>query len=223
MADAAAADKNPRKSANEVLEALRTKIVYGGLAPDTRINIDAIARELEVSATPVRDALQRLEPENLVVYAPGRGYATAPLLDMAGLRALYDFRLLVEPWAARTVAGDALSNPAPSLFVEVDRLAELASREPVATLELVRHDQRFHDLVVAATGNTFATDAYRHTNCHMHVYRLYGDRVSPNATLAEHREIADAMAAKDGARASEAMITHITNSFRRYVASTTPH
>ena len=63
--------------------------------------------------------LQRLEGDNLVVYSPGRGYSTTPLLDLAELRSLFEFRLLVEPWAARAAAVDRLANPAAALEKEL--------------------------------------------------------------------------------------------------------
>ena len=98
---------------------MRAAILEGEIAPGTRINIDAVARSLGVSQTPVREVLQRLEGDNLVVYSPGRGYSTTPLLGLAELRSLFEFRLLVEPWAARSAAVDRLANPAAALGKEL--------------------------------------------------------------------------------------------------------
>ena len=63
----------------DVYASMRASILEGEIAPGTRINIDAVARSLGVSQTPVREVLQRLEGDNLVVYNPGRGYSTTPL------------------------------------------------------------------------------------------------------------------------------------------------
>lgn len=63
-------------AASEVYSALRQSILDGDDAPGTRINIDAVSRRLGVSQTPVREALQRLEGDNLLVYYPRRGYST---------------------------------------------------------------------------------------------------------------------------------------------------
>jgi DNA-binding GntR family transcriptional regulator len=98
---------------------MRASILEGEIAPGTRINIDAVSRSLGVSQTPVREVLQRLEGDNLVVYNPGRGYSTTPLLDLAELRSLFEFRLLVEPWAARPAAVDRLANPSAALEKEI--------------------------------------------------------------------------------------------------------
>ncbi|MFC4562435.1 GntR family transcriptional regulator [Nocardiopsis mangrovi] len=205
--------------ASDVLAELREQVMYGGITPGSRINIDAVARDLGVSATPVRDALNRLEADRLVVYTQGRGYTSAPLLDLAGLRALYEYRLLIEPWAARRVATDILVNPAGDLRRELAQAGELLSGERTAKLDIVMHDVRFHETLIRATGNPFVVDAYTQTHCHVHTYRLYGDRVSPRATLAEHTAVVDAVAAQDGDGAAEAMTAHITNSFRRFAST----
>ncbi|MGW7657534.1 GntR family transcriptional regulator [Streptomyces asiaticus] len=134
----------------EVLTALREQVMYGGIAPDSRINSDAVARDLGVSTTPVREAPQRLEGDNLVVYTPGRGYSNAPLLDLAGPRSLYEYRLLVEPWAARYVATDVLLNPADELRREFAESADRFRHRRAGRGRRRRGDDRAHHELVQA-------------------------------------------------------------------------
>ncbi|WP_425471201.1 GntR family transcriptional regulator [Xylanimonas allomyrinae] len=152
--------------------ALRMPIVDGRIAPGTRINIDALARDLGVSQTPVRESLQRLEADGLLVYTPGRGYRTTPTIDLAELRAIFEFRLLVEPWAARAVAGDRLVNPASPLETEISAFVSAIEAGGSERQEMLTHDTRFHDLILAATGNEVVRHAYAQTHCHLHVFRL---------------------------------------------------
>ncbi len=56
---------------SDVYSTMRASILKGEIEPGTRINIDAVARSMGVSQTPVREVLQRLEGDNLVVYSPG--------------------------------------------------------------------------------------------------------------------------------------------------------
>ena len=77
-------DASKSKAAvSDVYASMRASILKGEIAPGARINIDAVSRSLGVSQTPVREVLQRLEGDNLVVYSPGRGYSTTPLLDLS--------------------------------------------------------------------------------------------------------------------------------------------
>src|SRR5690625_5350754 len=94
----------PRRRASEgVYDRLRELVLENRLPPDERISIDAVARELGVSQTPVREAIRQLEGDRLVVRVPGKGYQTTPLLDRNGLRDLFEFRLLVERSEERRV------------------------------------------------------------------------------------------------------------------------
>jgi DNA-binding GntR family transcriptional regulator len=205
-----------KAAAGEVYARLRASIVEGEIAPGTRINIDALARQLGVSQTPVREALQRLEGDNLLVYAPGRGYSTTPLLELPELRSLFEFRLLVEPWAARAAAVDRLANPGAILDRELGAFEERVGRGGDLRQDLVAHDTRFHDVILAATGNPVVHHAYAQTHCHLHTFRLYPADVDGAATVAEHRKVWDAIRRCEAAEAEKAMTEHIRNSFSRF-------
>jgi DNA-binding GntR family transcriptional regulator len=203
-------------AASEVYSALRQSILDGDIAPGTRINIDAVSRRLGVSQTPVREALQHLEGDNLLVYYPGRGYSTTPLLSLAELRFLFEFRLLVEPWAARSAAVDRLSNPSAALRGELEVLERQVDDTVNGRRDLLAHDARFHDLILASAGNPVVQQAYVQTHCHLHLFRLYPSDLDGQITLIEHRGIRDAIAAADPAAAEEAMSAHLRSSFHRF-------
>ncbi|MFI0779574.1 GntR family transcriptional regulator [Streptomyces sp. NPDC021212] len=214
-----------KPSTTEVYARLRSLIIGGEIPPDTKINIVALARDLGVSQTPVREALQRLEGDNLITYQPGRGYSTTPLLDLPGLRALFEFRLLVEPWAARAAAVDRLTNPGGTLGRQLDAFEGLlAGREKQAPdpdvrdvrQELVAHDAAFHAAVITASGNSVVEQAYEQTHCHLHTFRLYPEEIDTANTVVEHRRISAAISGCEPGAAEEAMADHIRSSFERF-------
>ncbi|AHK35971.1 putative HTH-type transcriptional regulator ydhC (plasmid) [Rhodococcus opacus PD630] len=195
---------------------LRDSIVASEIPPGTRMNIDAIARDLGVSQTPVREALQRLEGDNLVVYSPGRGYGTTPLLQLPELRSLFEFRLLVEPWAARSAAVDRLANPADTLDRELETFERRVDDRGDLRQDLVAHDTRFHDTILGAAGNRVVQQAFVQTHCHLHIFRLYPADVDGTVTIAEHRRVWEAIRRCEPEAAEEAMADHIRNSFSRF-------
>ncbi|ELT45725.1 GntR family transcriptional regulator [Arthrobacter nitrophenolicus] len=205
-----------KAAVSDVYSAMRASILEGDLAPGARINIDAVARSLGVSQTPVREVLQRLEGDNLVVYNPGRGYSTTPLLDLPELRSLFEFRLLVEPWAARAAAVDRLANPAPALKKELEAFRDVMESSGDLRQDLVAHDTRFHDTILAASGNPVVRHAFAQTHCHLHTFRLYPADVDGAITVAEHTAVREAIEACDPEQAEAAMTTHIRNSFDRF-------
>ena len=199
----------------KVYAALRMPILDGEIAPGTRINIDAVARRLGVSQTPVREALQRLEGDDLLVYTPGKGYRTTEMLDLAGLRSVFEFRLLIEPWAARSAAADRLTNPAEKLDEELRAFEQAASEKKDVRQQLLLHDTRFHDLVLAATENEVVRQAYSQVHCHLHVFRLYQVDEDGLITIEEHRRVWEAIRACDADAAEHEMVNHIKNSYAR--------
>jgi DNA-binding GntR family transcriptional regulator len=205
-----------KPAVGDVYASVRASILKGDIAPGTRINIDAVSRSLGVSQTPVREVLQRLEGDNLVVYGPGRGYSTTPLLDLPALRALFEFRLLVEPWAARSVAVDRLANPAAALEKELSAFRATMGAGSELRQDLVSHDTRFHDTILAAAGNPVVRHAFAQTHCHLHTFRLYPADIDGAITVAEHTAVRDAISACLPDQAEQAMADHIRNSFDRF-------
>ena len=98
--------KTPRRSvlSDEIHEMIRAMIFSHEIAPGQRVNIDALAVRLEVSQTPIREALARLESEGLIAKEPLKGFSATPLLSLKEFDDLFQFRLLVEPWAAEQAA-----------------------------------------------------------------------------------------------------------------------
>ncbi|MFC7404209.1 GntR family transcriptional regulator [Georgenia alba] len=205
-----------RRTSEEVYDHLRLHIVENRIPPGERLNIDALARQLGVSQTPVREAVRRLEGDKLLVNESGRGYRTTPLLDLAGLRNLFEFRLLVDVWAARSVAVNRLANPAPAMRAEIDRFEDLLPTTSDIPRELVGHDTRFHGLILDALGNDVVRDAYEQTHAHLHTFRLYAADTDGSVTLTEHRGIFQAVEACDPDAAEAAMRVHLTAAYARF-------
>lgn len=206
----------PYSLSSHVYALLRASIIVGEIPPQTHINIDATARELGASQTPVREALQRLEGDGLVTSVPHRGYETTAMLTANELRNLFEFRLLIEPWAARRAAADPLTNPAAALASELQEFERTCSTGEDLTPALLQHDVRFHQLILRATTNTVVSDAYDQTHCHLHLFRLYRPGIDASVTLEEHRLIWQALDKSDTAAAARAMHDHVASSYRRY-------
>src|SRR3569623_3385308 len=94
----------PSGLAEEAYRRIRADIMSLKLPPDTRVSVDSLARELGVSQTPIREALSMLEANGLVSKRHFAGYQPTPRMDRAQLDELFEYRLLIEPHAARKAA-----------------------------------------------------------------------------------------------------------------------
>ncbi|MHB1065054.1 MAG: GntR family transcriptional regulator [Georgenia sp.] len=205
-----------RRTTEDVYDALRARILANEIAPGERVNIDALARDLNVSQTPVREAVRQLEGDNLIVKVAGKGYRTTALLDLKRLRDLFEFRLLVDVWAVQSIATNRLGNPARVMGEEIVRFEHAIAGETDIRRELVAHDTRFHGYVLAALGNEVVREAYEQTHGHLHTFRLYAADIDGSITIAEHRKIWAAIDASDPAAAAAAMREHLIGAFYRF-------
>lgn len=201
--------------ADEVYSRLRTLIMESSILPDTRINIEDVARQLDVSPTPVRESLARLESDGLVDKLPLKGYRTTELLDRDAIRELYELRLLLEPNAAAQASAGMTSARADRLRAEVQSgssQVQAHAGNDTSYQELSHHDVRLHDLVLELAGNETIRRAYARTHCHLHIFRLSYSGTFGTHTIDEHAAVVDAITSGDAAAAESAMSRHIVAS-----------
>ncbi|GHJ49399.1 GntR family transcriptional regulator [Catellatospora sp. TT07R-123] len=208
---------------DDVYESLKTLIMEHAIAPGDRVSIDGLARTLEVSPTPVREALARLESDGLVRKRAMSGYTTTPLLTRAEFEELFEMRLLLEPAAAARAAGHATADDRALLQTEAAAQPAVESgdgyRRHAAFTAL---DARFHDLVAEVSGSALLRDAIIRLHSHLHLHRLYfPSTTQAGDTAAEHGRIATAVARGDADAAADAMHSHLTAARTRHLPAFT--
>lgn len=184
-------------------EALRERIVTLRLPPASSIDEAALQRDLGFGRTPIREALQRLSHENLVVILPRRGMLVADL-NLADLHKIFELRLELEPLAASLAARRAR----PEQIAAIEALFELPTAD---AHQLIDVDHRAHQLIAAAAQNEFLAESLE--RLYSHVLRLWFmslDRVPRLAeAVAEHREIATAIRRRKQGLAARLMRAHV--------------
>jgi DNA-binding GntR family transcriptional regulator len=188
-------------------------ILRNEIPPATRVNINAVAVSLGVSATPVREALARLESDGLVTQLHLKGYRTTDLLSRREIRDLWQFRMLVEPYSAGNAATLATPEQVGGLQREIESFASAPTGSDFDSYEqFSAHDARLHALILEASGNEVITRAFERTHCHLHAFRLAYTGSAGQATVDEHLAIVGQIVAGDSRRAAEAMMDHLTHS-----------
>jgi DNA-binding GntR family transcriptional regulator len=196
---------------DEVYESLKALIMDHAIEPGHRVTIDAVSRQLDVSPTPVREALARLESDGLVVKRPMAGYTTTPLLTPAEYEHLFEVRLLLECAAAGRAARIWDSRqampfppmPAPTYDPGYAGHASFTSA-----------DAAFHDAVAAASGNPLLRDAITRLHSHLHIHRI--SFPGAGSTQAEHDAIVAAIAVRDETAAADSMRRHLEAARERH-------
>lgn len=189
---------------DEVYESVKALIMDHAIAPGHRVTIDAVSRQLDVSPTPVREALARLESDGLVVKRPMAGYTTTPLLTPAEYDHLFEVRLLLECAAASRAA--RFWNPA-SAVAFPPMPAPTGDPGYAGHAAFTSADAAFHDAVAAASGNPTLRDAISRLHAHLHIHRISFPGAA--STQAEHDAVVAAVHRRDEPGAADAMRRHL--------------
>ncbi|MEV1291886.1 GntR family transcriptional regulator [Pseudonocardia sp. NPDC049635] len=198
---------------DRTLETLRDLILRGELVAGSRLGEAELAARLDVSRTPVREALGRLAAEGLIELVPHRG-ARVRTWTAAELAGLFDVRQATEPRLA-ALAADRITPE------ETDELARLSNRMlrsgppgPGQDLEeLAALNRRFHGLIVAAADSPALAAALAGAVRPPVVLRNFHryDDDSLHRSLAHHEELVAALRVRDGDWAAAVMVAHLRN------------
>lgn len=203
--------------AGRAYEAIRQRLILLGIRPGDPINDVALAAELGVGRTPVREALKRLETDHLVVSYPRRG-TFATVVDVTELGAISDLRKLLEPHAARRAA----ENASPAMRAELRARAAEIRRLDLADDDrdgFLTEDMAVHRLIYAAAGNPHLQDVLiRYDNLATRIWCLVIDRLPDLAEhIRGHADLLEAIAdgeADLAARLTSEHVTHFEDAIR---------
>ncbi|WP_026298941.1 GntR family transcriptional regulator [Deinococcus aquatilis] len=191
-----------------VRERLRGAILSGELAPGSRLSVPELARQLEVSRSPVREAVLLLVGEGLAVEHSRRGVEVVNL-TLTDLLELYELRANLDSLAARLAAARMSSTDLAALRGVLDAQGAAAIGDWRGFREL---DARFHQIIVQTSGNGRLA---RHAELLAREMRLAGPlHINESWHLKqsheEHREIERALRQRDAPAAELAMHAHLT-------------
>ena len=135
--------KRPGTAVDETLEKIRERIISGVYSPGMRISQQELAAELEVSRTPLREALQRLTHEGLVISKANRGMEVAPasIVDVEGS---YYLRLLVEPATIAAIAPQVTEED----IAVMERALSRMEQPAVSTRDFQEAHSEYHNVLL---------------------------------------------------------------------------
>lgn len=201
---------------------IKQRIIDGALSPGFPINENEFARDLNVSKTPLREALSQLEKEGLIEKIPGRGSAVRHI-TFQDIRDIFEVREIIECGAAKKAALRHDEKGFRSKRAEIEAFAEQWKKDK-------GHDwgpvEDIHLFIIQSTGNRKLIDIY--TSLLDHIKRIrkhFGGRFSQrrfDKLLVEHLEILDAIIQGNVERADLAVQAHLRSAGAYLLGLTTP-
>jgi len=198
----------PRSKANLAYELLEEKIVTMELAPGGLLSESKLVEQLGLGRTPVREALQRLEAENLVEIMPRRGIRTTPIDVTQQLRLLEARRALEELQVQLTTRRASQEQKASFEKISKQMLGVAESRD---YRQFIRLDKEFNELMAESTDNEFVSNMLRQlhglSRRFWHKHHSKTDDLAHVARL--HADVGQAIVAGDEAGAVLACQAHM--------------
>lgn len=192
---------------------LRRVIVEGRLEPGVALNEPAITRHLNISRTPVREALLRLQRDGLIELRPQSGTFVAPI-DITRVEEGMIVREALETRAVAIAAEQISDRVLADLEMETDLMADAARRgDGTAFIEA---DDRFHRLLVDTSGYSHIAVIIDQVNAQLDRIRYLSVDVPerPEKSVREHRGIIKRLKQGDTTGSADALQEHLTNSWQ---------
>jgi DNA-binding GntR family transcriptional regulator len=195
---------------------LKHKIVTLDLEPLAIIDDLALANELGIGRTPIREALHQLAAEGLIIIAPRRGMFVADI-SITDLSKIFQVRMEMEGFCARLAAARISAAQIAQMEATIDALGTISGSDG---RELMDIDERFHWLLYEAADNEFLAEMLN--RLHAHSCRLWhlvlDDLGDVRSAIEQHGQILEALKARDAARAETLVRDHISDFQRRISA-----
>lgn len=201
----------PRAALHEqVAQRLRQMLVEGRIAPGAKLNERELSELLNVSRTPLREAIKMLAAEGLVELLPNRG-AIAVSLTEADVMNTFE-----------VMAGlESLSGELAAQRITPQELAEIQAMQFEMMAAYTRRDlstyytlnSRIHAAINAAAKNPVLGTVYQQVNARLQALRFRSNQDGEKwrQAVKEHEKMIEALAARDGAAMREVLLTHLHN------------
>lgn len=193
-----------------VFEILKAAMSEGLLQPGERLREDDLANRLNVSRTPIREALNRLVERKLVEPAGGRGLIIRRLSYSEAVE-LYAMREIIEGAATRLAA----QNATPAEVELLKTLNASFAEKGLSAREYAKRNKRFHDAIADAARNRYLYDPLQFIQESLILLGSTTFTVAnrQHNAVEEHQKMIDAIVKKDPERAEEAARLHIRAAF----------
>ena len=199
--------EQPRNTgAHLVYGELKRRILSLELKPGERLYEPAMASELQVSRTPLREAIRRLISESLLEQQ-ATGGVVVPALDEKVISELYDVRAALESLMAR----EACANATPA---DLEELRGILARNAAMVEfpdEAMKYGVALHSAIARIAGNSWAQRFHQQIASQVERYRYFTNKASErrDEALENHRLLVEAIASKDAERAAKVAFDHV--------------
>ncbi|MCK5539954.1 MAG: GntR family transcriptional regulator [Deltaproteobacteria bacterium] len=196
----------------QIADMLRDMIMTGELRHGDKVNENKLCSSLEVSKTPLREALRVLSSEGLIELVPNRGaFVTQP--EFTEIKEMFDVMILLEGFCART----ACEKMSPKDFVRLEKLHDRLEQKVEHSDQegYIQINNQYHSLVQELAGNRSLNQIIEGLRKRILLYRFQSLNAQGRMaeSIQEHRELLEVFRQRDHQKAEVLMQTHLKKQF----------
>lgn len=205
----------PPSLKDKAFQAIKQHILAHKLKPGGIYSEQAIARELQISKTPIHQALADLQSRGFLTILPRRGFQVHAITEKV-VRVLFEFRHVLEPAIIRLVADKLDQQSIKELESWNDRAAKTQD-----WFQFLKYDRALHLHLASLTDNQFIIDALENIKdlCDWVGAEVVGLENRPEEAIREHAEVIEKLKTGDADGAAHAMAEHLRVTEARFVAN----
>lgn len=204
----------------QTYQALRTSILCGDLLPGERLIETQLAEQLQVSRTPIREAIRQLQRDSLVSTDAGGGLRVITISIVDAIQ-LYDCRIALEKLSVQEACQNASAAQLESLENLVTQAEQFVDQSAVDlnSFQMLEIDYKFHQLIAESSGNRWLATFLDQVFDKMALLRVQTTRHNPRVLeiRSEHRQIFEAIAQRNTEAAVQAIQDHLVASKARVI------
>jgi DNA-binding GntR family transcriptional regulator len=204
----------------QMYEALKGLILDNTYTPRSVLAIDRLAEEFGVSATPVREALVRLEADGLVELIPNKGAQVTDIRE-EDVHNIWEMRMLLEPYASRESSVAADPSDVDRLEADIKKLSSMPNDDELYEST----DLRLHEMMYMNVGNDLLKDSIRKIHQMSMRIRFFAEH-SPemhekvvHEVINEHLGILEAVKTRNPDRIGPLLRKHLANGEKRTLSA----
>lgn len=199
----------------KVYNYLLEKILNGKYSPGAALPINELSEELDISNTPIREALRELYSFGILEKAPYKSY-TVKKFSINEIQDIYEARVALESYACKLVIQKDSENIKDKLNNLHQQGRKFFQQEDFKKFH--EYNNKFHMLIIDHSNNSFIENMYKriHKLIHLFSSQVFTITDRPKETLEEHTKIIKNISENNADKCSQLMEKHIYNSFNKY-------
>jgi DNA-binding GntR family transcriptional regulator len=204
---------------------IRTDIIFGRLPPKQRLKLDGMRERYGTSISTLRELLNRLSSEGLILAEGQRGFEVSPvsrndLKEVAALRQLLETHAIEQSFASGDVEWEAHVVAAHHKLSTMEERMKAANNRPDTEL-WKRYDWQFHQALISACGSRALMDTHAGVFDRYLRYQMLALSNRGDIAIREHRMLLDCALKRDAKTACKVLTAHIEGGVQHALAAGT--